>query len=172
MFQLQFMIEKSRLDILTLSTTFYNLSVSRNLFSKAEQHMILSKTDGRLIFPKGVFWNPGKFLKIFLWLRFAILWASWAHLAQKRSSLVTAPFWPDIAEWHRDIAPKCSTGGLARPRYPAWVFRRWFFAREFRAPWFDGGFSPRRPQSRDNRLVFLQFRILWVFEKNRKAQVH
>ena len=36
MLQLQFMIEKSRPDDLTLSTTFLNLSVSRNRFSKAE----------------------------------------------------------------------------------------------------------------------------------------
>ena len=30
------MIEKPRPDLLTLSTTFYDLSVSRNLFSKAK----------------------------------------------------------------------------------------------------------------------------------------
>ena len=36
MFQLQGMIGKPRPDLLTLSTTFYDLSVSRNLFSKAE----------------------------------------------------------------------------------------------------------------------------------------
>ena len=35
-FQLQFMIEKPRPDLLTLSTTFYDFSVSRNLFSKAK----------------------------------------------------------------------------------------------------------------------------------------
>ena len=36
MFQLQFIIEKLRPDLLTLFTTFYDLSVSRDLFSKAE----------------------------------------------------------------------------------------------------------------------------------------
>ena len=36
MFWLQFMIEIRRPDVLTLSRTFYDLSLSRNLFSKAE----------------------------------------------------------------------------------------------------------------------------------------
>ena len=36
MFQLLFRIEKPRLDVLTLSKTFYDLSVSRNLSSKPE----------------------------------------------------------------------------------------------------------------------------------------
>ena len=36
MFQLKFMIEKSRFDLLILSMTFYGLSVSCNLFSKAK----------------------------------------------------------------------------------------------------------------------------------------
>ena len=36
MFQLQFMIEKPQLDVLTLSTTFYDLSISCNFFAKAE----------------------------------------------------------------------------------------------------------------------------------------
>ena len=36
MFQLHCMIEKLWPDFLTLSTTFYHLLVSRNLFSKAE----------------------------------------------------------------------------------------------------------------------------------------
>ena len=36
MFKLQFMIEKPTPDVLTLPTTFYDLSVSRNLFAKAE----------------------------------------------------------------------------------------------------------------------------------------
>ena len=36
MFQLQIMIEKPRHDLLTLTTTFYDASVSRNFFSKAE----------------------------------------------------------------------------------------------------------------------------------------
>ena len=42
------MIEKPRPDLLTLSTTFYNLSVSRNLFSKAEMRLGLgaSGTEG------------------------------------------------------------------------------------------------------------------------------
>ena len=35
-FPLQCMIQKPRPDLLTLSTTFYDLSVSCNLFSKAE----------------------------------------------------------------------------------------------------------------------------------------
>ena len=34
--QPQFMTEKWRPDVLTLSTTFYDLTVSRNLFSKTE----------------------------------------------------------------------------------------------------------------------------------------
>ena len=35
-FQLQFVIETRRFDVLTLSTTFYDLSVSRNIFWKAK----------------------------------------------------------------------------------------------------------------------------------------
>ena len=35
-FQLQFMIEKPTLDVLTLSTTSYDVSIPRNFFSKAE----------------------------------------------------------------------------------------------------------------------------------------
>ena len=35
-FQLQFMVGKQRPDLLTLPTKFYDLTVSRNLFSKAE----------------------------------------------------------------------------------------------------------------------------------------
>ena len=41
------MIEKPRPDFLTLSTTFYDLSVSRNLFSKAEMRQFgTSGTEG------------------------------------------------------------------------------------------------------------------------------
>ena len=36
MFKLQFMIQKPQSDLLTLSMTFYNLSVSRNPFSRAK----------------------------------------------------------------------------------------------------------------------------------------
>ena len=39
-FQIQCMIEKPLPDLLTLSTTFYDLSVSRNLFSKAVMRRI------------------------------------------------------------------------------------------------------------------------------------
>ena len=47
MFQLQFMIEKPRPDLLTLSTTFYDVSVLCNLFSKAEMRQFgASGTDG------------------------------------------------------------------------------------------------------------------------------
>ena len=46
-FQLQFMIEKPRPDLLTLSKTLYDLSVSRNLFSKAEMRQFgASGSDG------------------------------------------------------------------------------------------------------------------------------
>ena len=42
-----FMIEKPRLDLLTLSTTLYDLSVARNLFLKAERRQFgASGTDG------------------------------------------------------------------------------------------------------------------------------
>ena len=40
MFQLSFMIEKRWPDVLTIFTTFYDLSVSRNLFSKAEVRQV------------------------------------------------------------------------------------------------------------------------------------
>ena len=48
LFQLKFMIEKSRPDLLTLTKTFYDASVSRNLFSKAYESIImrLLGTDG------------------------------------------------------------------------------------------------------------------------------
>ena len=41
------MIEKPTPDVLTLSTTFYDVSVSRNLFAKAEMRLFgASGTDG------------------------------------------------------------------------------------------------------------------------------
>ena len=47
MFQLEFMIEKPRPDLLTLSTTFYDGSVSRNLFLKSEMRQFgASGTEG------------------------------------------------------------------------------------------------------------------------------
>ena len=36
MFQFQYMMEKPRPDLLTLSTTFYTISQARNLFSTGE----------------------------------------------------------------------------------------------------------------------------------------
>ena len=39
MLKLQFMIEEPRPDLVTLSTALYDLSVSRNLFSKAEMRL-------------------------------------------------------------------------------------------------------------------------------------
>ena len=39
MFHVEFMIEKPRLDLLTLILTFYNLSVSRNLFLQAKMRL-------------------------------------------------------------------------------------------------------------------------------------
>ena len=51
MFQLEFIIEKWMPDLLTLSTTFYDASVSRNLFSKAEMRQFgASGTEGLKIF--------------------------------------------------------------------------------------------------------------------------
>ena len=52
MFQLQFMIEKPQLDVLTLSTTFYNLSVSCNFFAKAEtvrNRLVKYRSDDELV---------------------------------------------------------------------------------------------------------------------------
>ena len=47
MLQFQCMLEKLWRDLLTLSTTFYDLSVSRNLFSKADMRQFgASVTDG------------------------------------------------------------------------------------------------------------------------------
>ena len=47
MFQLKFIIEKPRPDHLTLSTTFYDLSGSRNLYAKTEMRQVgESGTDG------------------------------------------------------------------------------------------------------------------------------
>ena len=47
MSQLQFIIAKPPPDVVTLSTTFYDLSVSHNLFSKAEMGQFgAARTDG------------------------------------------------------------------------------------------------------------------------------
>ena len=50
MLQLKFMIEKPRSDVLTLSTTYYDLSISHNLLSMAEiRHFGASGTGGWFI---------------------------------------------------------------------------------------------------------------------------
>ena len=55
MFQLQFMIEKPKPDVLTLSTAFYDLSVSRNLFAKVEMPQFsASGTEGLKIKKKSL----------------------------------------------------------------------------------------------------------------------
>ena len=47
MFHLLFMIEKAQPDVLTLSMILHDLSVSRNLFSKAEMRQFgTSETEG------------------------------------------------------------------------------------------------------------------------------
>ena len=65
MFQLQFMIEKPRPDLLTLTTTFYDASVSRNLFSKAEMraptHMRLLGTDGLILICENFYFSKNNF---------------------------------------------------------------------------------------------------------------
>ena len=59
MFSLQYMIETSRPDLLTLSTTFYDLSLSHNLFSKAEVRQFgASGTEGLKSVSNN--WNVGK----------------------------------------------------------------------------------------------------------------
>ena len=55
------MIEKPQPDLLTLSTTFYELSVSRNLFSKAEIRQFGESGTEGLINEKSQFCEKQKF---------------------------------------------------------------------------------------------------------------
>ena len=54
MFQLQVIIEKLTPDLLTLPTTFHDVSVSSNPFLKTEMHQLgASGTDGLNVFLEG-----------------------------------------------------------------------------------------------------------------------